>query len=51
MWFNRAATHASDTEGSDRAVKNRDSIAMHMTMAQIAEAQRLAQKWTESHAS
>jgi TPR repeat protein len=51
MWFNRAARRASDTEGRDRAVRNRDSVAAHMTPAQIAEARGLAQKWTESHAS
>jgi uncharacterized protein len=47
MWFNLAATHirASNTEGRDLGIKNRDAVAAKMTSAQIAEAQRLADEW------
>ena len=36
---------ASNAEWYATAVKNRDSIALRMTPAQIAEAQRLAREW------
>ncbi len=48
VWFNRAARNASDAEERDRAVKC-DSVAMYMTMGQIAEAQRLVRSG-QSHA-
>jgi TPR repeat protein len=46
-WFNLAAARftAAETEGRDKAVKSRDSLASQMTEAQIAEAQRLAREW------
>ena len=44
MWFNLAAA-----KGDENARKNRDSVAGKMTPAQIAEAQRLAEEWTEKH--
>jgi uncharacterized protein len=46
-WFNLAASRfpASDTEGRDHAVKNRDLVASKMTPAQIALAQKLAREW------
>jgi len=33
------------------AVKNRDDVAAKMTPAQIAEAQRMAREWMQSHPS
>ena len=46
-WFNLAASRfpASEKEGRDRAVRNRDRVAAKMTPQQIAEAQRLAREW------
>ena len=46
-WFNLAAAHfpASETEGREKAVINRDRVAGKMNAAQIAEAQRLAREW------
>lgn len=47
-WYNLAAanyTSASQTKYRDDAVKNRDALARKMTLAQIAEAQRLAREW------
>jgi hypothetical protein len=32
-------------EDRDKAVKNRDIVAMRMTPAQISEAQKLAREW------
>jgi uncharacterized protein len=40
MWFNLAA--AQGVQGAER---NRDGMALHMTPAQIAEAQKLAREW------
>ena len=40
MWFNLSAAH-----GNKVAVKNRDLLALSMTPAQKAEAQRLAREW------
>ena len=47
MWFNLAAARflASETENRETAVRNRDRVAAKMTVAQIAEAQRLAREW------
>ena len=46
-WINLAASRftASETENRDKAVKNRDIVAAKMTLAQIAEAQKLAREW------
>jgi tetratricopeptide (TPR) repeat protein len=51
MWLDRATRSASDTEVRDLAVEYKDAIAARMTPVQIAEAQRLVRKRTESHAS
>lgn len=40
MWLNLAAAR-----GDSFAAQNRDEIAAKMTLAQIAEAQRLAREW------
>jgi TPR repeat protein len=40
MWFNLSAA-----QDDDDAAKNRDVIAQRMTLAQIAEAQKLAREW------
>ena len=40
MRFNLSAA-----QGEQRAVKDRDMVAQHMTPAQIAEAQKLARDW------
>jgi methionine-S-sulfoxide reductase len=47
MWFSLAASRirASNTEGRDLLIKNRDGVAAKMTPAQIAEAQRLVDEW------
>jgi TPR repeat protein len=47
-WYNLAAANyssARQTKYRDDAVKNRDALARKMTLAQIAEAQRLAREW------
>jgi TPR repeat protein len=46
MWYNLAASGASDNRTREEAVKARDAIAAKMTSAQIAEGQRLAREWT-----
>ena len=47
MWYNLAASRssASDKDGRDMVVKNRDTVAAKMTPAQLAEAQKLAREW------
>jgi TPR repeat protein len=47
MWFNLAA--ASNDPRDKLAAAMRDSLAIEMTPAQIAEAQRLAREWWEKH--
>jgi hypothetical protein len=49
MWFNLSASGASDASTRETSVKNRDDIAAKMTPAQIAEAQRMASEWVQSH--
>ena len=44
MWFN-----LSGSNGYRDALKNRDIMEKRMTPSQIAEAQRLAREWMESH--
>ena len=44
MWSNLAAL-----KGNELGRKNRDIIAKKMTLAQMAEAQRLAREWLEEH--
>ena len=43
-WFNIAGMN-----GSEVAAKNRDALAKRMALAQVAEAQKLAREWMESH--
>ena len=49
VWFNLAASGASDASDRELSVKSHDRVAPMMTPAQIAEAQRLAQEWARSH--
>jgi len=46
MWFDLSASH-----GNSGAVRRRDAIALRMTPAQIAEAQKLARKWQEERSN
>lgn len=46
MWANIAVTSEDSTGGRGASMGQRDSIAMHMTVKQIAEAQELARKCT-----
>jgi TPR repeat protein len=45
MWFNLAASHASNASDRDMAAQSRDALAAKMTPSQIAEAQRMAREW------
>lgn len=47
MWFNLSASSWENFDPKDRekAVKDREATAAHMTPDQIAEAQRLAREW------
>jgi hypothetical protein len=47
MWFNLAAARfpSSDTRDRNLAISSREAVALQMTPAQIAEAQRLARQW------
>jgi uncharacterized protein len=49
MWFNLADSGASDALTREASVKDRDDVAAKMTPAQIAEAQRMASEWVQSH--
>ena len=51
MWFNLAASRTPDAEFRSQSVKARDDLAAKMTPAQIAEAQRMARDWVQSHPS
>ncbi len=44
MWLSLAAMR-----GGKKAKKNLNSVAKKMTLAQIAEAKRLARAWTAKH--
>jgi hypothetical protein len=44
-WLNLAAAQAKPVAGHNIAAEARDSIAAKMSLAQIAEAQRLAREW------
>ena len=44
-WFNLAAANNSNKTVREQAVSNRDIAAGKMTVAQIAEAQKLAREW------
>ena len=46
MWLSLAVEHGYET-----AKEGRDEVAAKMTPAQIAEAQRLAREWVQSHPS
>ncbi len=45
MWFTLAASRFPPGEDHDKAVQDRDAVAVLMTPAQVAEAQRLAREW------
>jgi TPR repeat protein len=51
MWYNLAASSAEDDAARNEAAKVRDLVATKMTPAQIAEAQRMAREWMQSHPS
>ena len=51
MWVNLAAPGISDTSSRRIFVESRDLVAAKMTPAQIAEAQRMASEWAQSHRS
>jgi uncharacterized protein len=51
MWFNLAASGAGNPELRNQAAKSRDGVAAKMTPDQIAEAQRMAREWVQSHPS
>ena len=44
-WLDLAAATYTTKSERDEAGKTRDSVATHMTPAQIAEAQKLAREW------
>jgi hypothetical protein len=46
MWFDLAAAR-----GNPGAARSRDTIALHMTPAQITEAQKLAREWHEENSN
>ena len=48
MWLNLAAAHDDEVK---LATVARDDVAAKMTPAQIAEAQRMAREWVQSHPS
>jgi TPR repeat protein len=48
MWSNLAASRGMDTDTRDLAAENRYILAVKMTPAQIAEAQRLASEWAHA---
>jgi hypothetical protein len=50
-WMNLAAANfsASESERREGAVTSRDRLAAKMTPAQIAEAQKLARQWQDTH--
>ena len=45
MWYSLAASRFPPGEDRDRATQGRDTLALFMTPAQIAEAQKLALEW------
>jgi hypothetical protein len=51
MWWNLAASRATDASLRNDATRNRNLVASKMTPAQIAEAQRMAREWTPKPAS
>jgi uncharacterized protein len=51
MWYDLAASSAEDDVARNEAAKVRDLVATKMTPAQIAEAQRMASEWMQSHPS
>ena len=50
-WLTLANSRAEDAATRDLAVKNREKVAAKMTPAQVAEAQRMAREWAQSHPS
>jgi TPR repeat protein len=51
MWFNLAASREENVTLRQMAVQSRDEVAAKMTPARIAEAQRMAREWMQSHPS
>jgi hypothetical protein len=51
MWLNLAVSVETDRVVRERLIVHRDSVAAKMTPAQIAEAQRMASEWAQSHPS
>jgi hypothetical protein len=51
MWLNLAASVEPDRALRERLITDRDRVAAKMTPAQIAEAQRMASEWAQSHPS
>jgi hypothetical protein len=51
MWLNLAVSVETDRVVRERLVTDRDRVAAKMTPAQIAEAQRMASEWAQSHPS
>ena len=47
LWFNLAAARfpAAEKEKREAATKHRDTVGAKMTPEQVAEAQKLAQRW------
>ena len=45
MWFSLAASRFPPGKDHGRVVQDRDAVAVLMTPAQVAEAQRLAREW------
>jgi TPR repeat protein len=44
MWFNLAAS-----DGDECAAERRDEIVVHLSLAEVAEAQEMAREWAEKH--
>jgi TPR repeat protein len=49
MWLSLAAARLPPGQVSELAVRGRDAVRASMTLAQIAEAQRLAREWDAAH--
>jgi len=48
-WANLAASRATGEETRDKATQTRDKLAARMTLAQVAEAQKLAREWDKAY--
>ena len=49
MWLNLTAMGASPGEDRNAAVRVRDIIEKRMSLAEVAEAQKLVREWWEKH--